>query len=72
MAEWSDWYAREDPTTWVLAEVLKRRAAEHPDRDYLKFADAPWVSYGEINARANRVANALVARGVQPPASRSA
>ena len=48
MAEWSDWYAREDPTTWVLAEVLKRRAAEHPDRDYLKFADAPWVSYGEI------------------------
>ena len=66
MAEWSDWYAREDPTTWVLAEVLKRRAAEHPDRDYLKFADAPWVSYGEINARANRVANALVARGVAP------
>ena len=66
MAEWSDWYAREDPTTWVLAEVLKRRAAEHPDRDYLKFADAPWVSYGEINARSNRIANALIARGVQP------
>jgi carnitine-CoA ligase len=66
MAEWSDWYAREDPTTWVLAEVLKRRAAEHPDRDYLKFADAPWVSYGEINARSNRIANALIARGVEP------
>jgi carnitine-CoA ligase len=66
MAEWSDWYAREDPTTWVLAEVLKARAAEHPDRDYLKFADAPWVSYGEINARSNRIANALIARGVAP------
>ncbi|HZJ28537.1 MAG TPA: AMP-binding protein, partial [Solirubrobacterales bacterium] len=66
MAEWSDWYAREDPTTWVLAEVLKRRAAEHPDRDFLKFADGPWVSYGEINARSNRIANALVARGVAP------
>ena len=66
MAEWSDWYAHEDPTTWVLAEVLKRRAAEHPDRDYLKFADAPWVSYGEINARSNRVANALISRGVAP------
>jgi crotonobetaine/carnitine-CoA ligase len=66
MAEWSDWYAREDPTTWVLAEVLKRRAAEHPDRDYLKFADAPWVSYGEINARSNRIANALISRGVAP------
>jgi len=66
MGEWSDWYAREDPSTWVLAEVLKRRAAEHPDREYLKFADSPWVSYGEINARSNRVANALIARGVQP------
>ena len=30
MAEWSDWYAREDPTKWVLAEVLKRRATETP------------------------------------------
>ncbi len=66
MGEWSDWYAREDPSTWVLAEVLKRRAAEHPDRDYLKFADSPWVSYGEINARSNRIANALISRGVQP------
>jgi carnitine-CoA ligase len=65
MAEWSEWYAREDPTTWVLAEVLKRRASETPDREYLKFADNPWVSYGEVNARANRVANALIARGVQ-------
>ena len=65
MAEWSDWYAREDPTKWVLAEVLKRRATETPDRDYLKFADNPWVSYGEVNARANRIANALIARGVQ-------
>ena len=66
MGEWSDWYAREDPTKWVLAEVLKSRAAEHPDRDYLKFADRPWVSYGEINARSNRIANSLIARGVQP------
>jgi crotonobetaine/carnitine-CoA ligase len=64
MAEWSDWYAREDPTTWVLAEILKRRASETPDRDYLKFADRPWVSYGQVNASANAVANALIARGV--------
>ncbi len=66
MAEWSDWYAKDDPTKWVLAEVLKRRATETPDREYLKFADNPWVSYGEVNARSNRVANALIARGVQP------
>jgi carnitine-CoA ligase len=66
MQEWSDWYSREDPGTWVLAEILRRRAQEHPDRDYLKFAGRAWVSYGEVNARANRVANALIARGVQP------
>ncbi len=65
MGDWSDWYTREDPTKWVLAEILRGRAAEHPDRDYLKFADGEWLSYGEVNARANRVANGLMARGVQ-------
>jgi carnitine-CoA ligase len=65
MADWSDWYTKDDPTTWVLAEVLRRRATDHPDRDYLKFADRPWLSYGQVNSQANRVANALLARGVE-------
>ncbi len=65
MAEWSDWYAKEDPTNWILAKILRERAEAHPDRDYLKFADNDWVSYGEVNSRSNRVANALLARGVQ-------
>ena len=65
MAEWSDWYANDDPTKWILANVLRDRAEAHPDKDYLKFADNPWVSYGEVNARSNRVANALIARGVE-------
>jgi len=65
MAEWSDWYAKEDPTNWILAKVLRERAEAHPDRDYLKFASNPWVSYGEVNSRSNRVANALLARGVE-------
>ncbi len=56
----------EDTTTWVLPEILKRRAAEHPDRDFLKFGGGGWISYGQVNADANRVANALIARGVQP------
>jgi len=66
MADWSDWYTKDDPTTWVLAEVLRRRATEHPERDYLKFADRPWLSYGTVNAQANQIANALIARGVAP------
>ncbi len=66
MADWSDWYAKDDPTTWVLAEVLRRRATEHPERDYLKFADRPWLSYGTVNSQANQIANGLIARGVAP------
>ncbi len=63
--EWSDWYRREDPTAWVLPRILRARAEEHPDRDYLRFGAGEWLSYGEVNARANRIANALLARGLQ-------
>jgi crotonobetaine/carnitine-CoA ligase len=63
--EWSDWYTKEDPTGWVLPRILNDRAAAHPDRPYIRFGDGEWVTYGEINARANRVANALLARGLQ-------
>ena len=66
MGDWSDWYTKEDTTTWVLPEILKRRATEHPDRAFLKFGKGDWISYGQDNADSNRVANALVARGVQP------
>lgn len=66
MSEWSDWYRREDPTAWVLPRLLRRRAEAHPDRDYLRVGDGPWLSYGEVNSRANRVANALIARGLCP------
>ena len=64
MSEWSDWYAKDNPTSWVLARVLRERAEAAPDRDYLKFAGDGWLSYGRVNALSNRVANGLVARGV--------
>lgn len=65
MADWSDWYTKEDPSTWVLAEILRDRAAQSPDTQFLKYADEPWISYGAVNAQANQVANGLIARGVQ-------
>ena len=65
VSEWSDWYRQEDPTEWVLPRVLRQRAEASPDRDYLRFGDGAWLSYGEVNARANRVANALLARGLR-------
>jgi crotonobetaine/carnitine-CoA ligase len=66
MSEWSDWYRREDPTEWVLPRLLARRTEQHPDRDYLRFGDGPWLSYGEVRLRANRVANGLLAHGIAP------
>jgi len=65
MTEWSDWYRREDPEGWVLPAILRRRAEEHPDRDFMRFDGGPWLSYAEIDLRANRVANALIARGLR-------
>ncbi|HMM49414.1 MAG TPA: AMP-binding protein [Miltoncostaeaceae bacterium] len=64
MGERSDWYRHEDVTEWVLPRILARRAQEHPDRPYLRYEDGPWRTYGEVNTWANRVANALLERGL--------
>ncbi len=64
--EWSDWYTREDPTAWVLPHILRDRAARHPDRPFLRYGEGEWIGYGEVDARANRVANGLAGRGVAP------
>ncbi|WP_250517958.1 non-ribosomal peptide synthetase [Caballeronia sp. INDeC2] len=51
------------------AELVHRRfeahAAAHPDDTALVF-EATRISYGELNARANRIAHALIACGVGP------
>ncbi len=65
MSEWSDWYRREDLTSWVLPRVLRERAEREPDRPYFRFGEGAWLGYGEVNARANRIANALLARGLR-------
>ena len=64
--EWSTWYAEEDPTTWVLARILREQAEEHGDRPYLRYGDGEWVTYRHMNDRANRIANGLISRGVRP------
>ncbi|MGI9539842.1 MAG: AMP-binding protein, partial [Miltoncostaeaceae bacterium] len=64
MSEWSDWCRHEDPTAWVFPSILRQRAEATPDRPFLSFDGGEWQSYGAVNARANRVANALIARGL--------
>ncbi|MFF9177511.1 amino acid adenylation domain-containing protein [Streptomyces sp. NPDC014793] len=44
-------------------ELFERRAREHPEAVAAVRGDREWT-YGELNARANRLARALLARGV--------
>ncbi|NEC32014.1 condensation domain-containing protein, partial [Streptomyces rubrogriseus] len=55
------------PVTATLPELFERQAARHPDRTALTFEDTS-LSYAELNARANRLARLLTARGIGPDA----
>lgn len=46
-------------------ELFERRAREHPDRVAAVHGERAWT-YGELNARANRLAHALLERGLGP------
>ncbi|MCX4830316.1 non-ribosomal peptide synthase/polyketide synthase [Streptomyces sp. NBC_01016] len=50
-----------------LPEAIARHAAERPDAPAVTF-EGTTLSYAELDARANRFANALLARGVTPEA----
>lgn len=45
-------------------ELFERRAAGHPDRIAAELGDETWT-YARLNAQANRIARALVARGLR-------
>ncbi|MGH6980471.1 MAG: AMP-binding protein, partial [Stellaceae bacterium] len=55
------------PDIVTLGELLRQRAAAHPDRTAIVIRDER-VSYAEINRRANRVANGLIAAELKPGA----
>ncbi len=49
----------------TIREILDRRARETPDFVYVRFHDRAWT-IAEVNDQANRIANALLARGLKP------
>ncbi|WLH87703.1 amino acid adenylation domain-containing protein [Pseudomonas sp. FP2338] len=49
----------------LVHELFADRARENPDAVAVKF-DAQTLTYGELNSQANRLAHALIARGVGP------
>ncbi|WP_222850162.1 long-chain-acyl-CoA synthetase [Allosaccharopolyspora coralli] len=48
-----------------LGLVFQQRAAEHPQRPFLRFRDSE-ITYGNANEQVNRYAAVLAARGVRP------
>ena len=54
-----------DKTGWVLGTVLAKQGAALRDIPFVQFQDDPPYTFGDMDARANRVANALAALGVQ-------
>ncbi|MGY2407835.1 amino acid adenylation domain-containing protein, partial [Pseudomonas sp. SDO5222_S391] len=53
------------PATRFVHELFGDRARENPDAVAVKF-DTQTLSYGELERQANRLAHALIARGVGP------
>ncbi|WP_433547512.1 amino acid adenylation domain-containing protein [Streptomyces sp. CA-294286] len=49
----------------TAAELFAERAASHPERTALVYEDTA-VGYGELDRRANRLAHALIRRGIGP------
>jgi crotonobetaine/carnitine-CoA ligase len=55
-----------DRSKWVLPELLRERARELGDKPFLSFAvDDAAVTYAEADARSDRLAAGLAARGVR-------
>ncbi len=51
--------------SFVLGDVLRARAQTHRSETFLRFADGE-ISFGEVDAMANRVAQGLAAMGIGP------
>ncbi|HTQ14745.1 MAG TPA: AMP-binding protein [Rhizomicrobium sp.] len=60
-----------------IAHLLEERASQHPERNYIgertplpdgKLGDWRYITYGEANAQASAIAQALIERGLGPDA----
>ncbi|MGF1426683.1 amino acid adenylation domain-containing protein [Kitasatospora sp. LaBMicrA B282] len=62
---WNDTRA-DYPSEACVHQLFERQAAAHPERPALHDFDGSTLSYGELNARANRLAHHLRALGAGP------
>ena len=54
-----------EPDEWTLSRVLRRRAARHGDRLFVRFGDGVELSFAGYDAQCDRLARALRAAGLQ-------
>ncbi|MFI7450674.1 AMP-binding protein [Nonomuraea sp. NPDC049714] len=54
-----------DPSYETVPELLRHAAREYGDREFLRFPEVS-LSFAEVDAESDRLAGALVARGVRP------
>ncbi|WP_194274092.1 non-ribosomal peptide synthetase [Variovorax paradoxus] len=64
LAQWSV-NAQQEPGAELVHDSIARHALQQPDATALLF-DETSLSFGELNARANRLAHRLIALGVRP------
>ncbi|WP_243789570.1 non-ribosomal peptide synthetase [Saccharopolyspora gloriosae] len=62
---WGDAMPDQDVRPATFPDLLDQRIAEHPDKTALVFEDTE-LSYAELGARVNALANLLVERGAEP------
>ncbi len=54
-----------EPEAWLVRRVLEQRAAERPDHPVMHWEGQDYT-YAAINREANRIAEGLAARGIEP------
>jgi crotonobetaine/carnitine-CoA ligase len=50
---------------WTLAHLLRRQAADHGNRPFVRFEDGPSLTFGALDAWTDRLAGSLAALGVR-------
>lgn len=60
---YSEWKYKKEQRT--LGFILEDKARKRPNRDFIRFKDGPWITFGEMDQIVNKIANGLASMGVK-------